>query len=118
LGFLDHLSHVVTLLLSGVHRKDGQLVELYAVQKGRPGKNANALVETSIHANPEVLGVHFMDNLVPLGLWITNDKTTEHLVRLLRFGNREALFGLEDLLVLRKHLLPDFLCDFCLVFRE
>ena len=37
LGFLDRLSHVVTLLLSGVYRKDSQLVELDAVQKRRPG---------------------------------------------------------------------------------
>ncbi len=72
LGFLDRLNHVVMLLLSGVHRKDGQLVELDAVQKKRPGTNANALVGTSIHANPGVLGVHFVDNLVPLGLRIAD----------------------------------------------
>jgi hypothetical protein len=80
--------------------------------------HVNALVGTFIHANPGVLGVHFMDSLVPLGLRITDDEITEHLVRLLSFGNGITLFSLEDLLVLGKHLLPDFLCGFCLVFRE
>ena len=76
--------------------------------------NANALVRTSIHTNPGVLGVHLVDNLVPLGSRIADNKTTEHLVRLLGFGNREALLGLEGLLVLGKHLLLDFLHSFCL----
>ncbi len=80
--------------------------------------NVNALVGTSIHANPGVLGVHFVDNLVPLGSRIADNKTTEHLVRLLGFDNCIALLSLEDLLVLRKCLLPDFLCGFCLIFRE
>ncbi len=105
LGFLDHLSHVVTLLLSGIYRKDGQLVEIDAVQKRRLGTNARALVGNSVHVDPGVLGVHLMDNLVPLGLWIADDKTTEHLVCLLGLGNCIALLGLEDLLVLGKHLL-------------
>jgi hypothetical protein len=118
LGFLDRLSHVVMLLLSGVRRKDGQLVELDAVQKRRPGTNANALIRTSIHANPGVLGVHFVGNLVPLNLRIADNKATEHLVRLLGFGDRKALLSLEDLHVLGKHLPPDFLCSFGLVFRE
>jgi hypothetical protein len=85
------------LLLSGVHRKDGQLVELNAVRKGRPGMNANALVRTSIHTNPGVLGVHFVDNLVPLSSRIAGDKTTENLVCLLGFGDCDALLSLEDL---------------------
>jgi hypothetical protein len=67
------------LLLSGVHRKDGQLVELDAVQKRRPGTNANTLVGTSIHADPGVLGVHLVENLVPLGSRIAVNKTTEIL---------------------------------------
>jgi hypothetical protein len=118
LGFLDCLSRVVMLLLGGVHREDGQLVELDAAKKRRPGTNTNALVGTSIHANPGVLGVHFIDNLVPLGSWITDDKATEHLICLLGFGNCKALLSLEELFVLRKHLLPDFLRGFGLVFRE
>jgi hypothetical protein len=93
-------------------------MELDAVQKGRPGTNANALVGTSIHANPGVLGVHFVVNHVPLGSRIANNEITKHLVCLLGFGNCESLLVLEDLLVLGKHLLPDFLCGFCLVFRE
>jgi hypothetical protein len=93
-------------------------VELDAVQKRRPGTNVNALDGTSIHANPGVLGVHFVDNLVPLGSRIANNKTTEHLVCLLGFGDRVALLSLEDLLVLGKRLLLDFLRGFCLVFRE
>ncbi len=44
LGFLDRLPHVVTLLLSGVNREDGQLMELDAVQKRWPGTNMRALV--------------------------------------------------------------------------
>ncbi len=78
----------------------------------------NALVGTSIHTNPGVLGVHFVDNLVPLGLWIADNKTTEHLVCLLGFRNCIALLSLEDLFILKKRLLPDFLCSFGLVFRE
>ena len=37
LGFLDHLGHVETLLLSGVNREAGQLVELDAVRERQPG---------------------------------------------------------------------------------
>jgi hypothetical protein len=51
LGFLDRLSHVVTLLLNGIHRKNGQLVELNAVLKRWPEMKTNILVGTSIHAN-------------------------------------------------------------------
>jgi hypothetical protein len=112
------LCHVVMLLLSGVHRKDGQLVELDAVQKRWPEMNTRALVRTFIHANPGVLGVHLMDNLVPLSLWIANDETAEHLVRLLDFSNHDLLLSLEDLFIFGKHLLQNFLCGFGLVFRE
>ncbi len=118
LGFLDRLSHVVMLLFSGVHRKDGQLVELDAVQKRRPRTNANTLVGTSIHADPGVLGVYLVDNLVPLGLRIADDETMENLVRLLGFSDCENLLCLEDLLVHGKRLLLDLLRGFCLVFRE
>ncbi len=34
------------------------------------------------------------------------------------FGNRKDLLSLEDLVVLGKHLLPDFLRGFGLIFRE
>ncbi len=44
LGFLDHLLHAKMLLLSGVSRKDGKLVELYAVLKRQPGMHAKAFV--------------------------------------------------------------------------
>ncbi len=36
LGFLDCLLHVVTLLLSGVSREDGELVELDVVLERQP----------------------------------------------------------------------------------
>ncbi len=118
LGFLDCLSHVITLLLSGVYKKDGQLVELDAVQERWPGTSTRALVGTSVNSNPGVLGVHFVDNLVPLGLRIANDKQTEHLECLLGLGNREDFLSLEDFFELRKRLLPKFLCGFSLVFGE
>jgi hypothetical protein len=44
LGFLDHLLHVEMLLLSGISREDGELVELDAVLEGQPGTHAKALV--------------------------------------------------------------------------
>ena len=44
LGFLDRLPHVVTLLLSGINREDGQLVELDEVKKRWPETNMRALV--------------------------------------------------------------------------
>ncbi len=44
LGFCYHLHHEITLLLGGINREDGQLVEHDAVHKRRPGTNANALV--------------------------------------------------------------------------
>ena len=80
--------------------------------------NANALVRTSIHTNPGVLGMNFVKNLVPLSSWIADGQTMEHLVYLLGLCNRITLLRLEDLFILGKHLLPDFLCGFCLVFRE
>ena len=40
LEFLDHLLHVETLLLSGISREDGELVELNAVLKRQPGMHA------------------------------------------------------------------------------
>jgi hypothetical protein len=56
--------------------------------------------------------VHFVDNLVPLSSRITKDETTEHLVCLLGFGNRKALLSIEDLFILGKRLLLDFLRGF------
>jgi hypothetical protein len=117
LGFLDHLSNIITLLLSGsgVYMKDGQLVELDAVQEGWPETSTRALVGTSVNSDPRLLGVHFMDNLVPLGSRIADDEQTE---RLLGFGDRKDLLSLEDFLVLGKRLLSKFLCGFSLVFGE
>jgi hypothetical protein len=77
-----------------------------------------ALVGTSINSNPGVLGVHFVDKLVPLGSQIADDEQTEHLERLLGFRNRKDLLSLEDFRVLGKRLLLKFLCGFSLVFGE
>jgi hypothetical protein len=44
LGFLDSVCHVEPLLLRGVHREEGELVELDAVHEGQPGTNARAIV--------------------------------------------------------------------------
>jgi hypothetical protein len=92
------------LLLSGIYRKDGQLVELNAVQEGRPGTSRRALVGTSINPDPGVLGVHFVNNLVPLGLQIADDKQMEHLECLLGFGD------CKDLLALRISLYLESVC--------
>jgi hypothetical protein len=74
LGFLHGLDHIIALLLSGVHRKNGQLVELDAVQKCWPETDSNSLVGNPIHSDPRVLGVHLLDNLIPLGLLVTDNK--------------------------------------------
>jgi hypothetical protein len=82
LGFLDYLMHVEMLLLSGISREDGELGELDAVLEGQPGTYARAFVWIAVHANLWVLGMHFVDNLVPLSLQIPDDKTTKHFVHL------------------------------------
>ncbi len=109
LGFLDRLRHVVTLLLSGVDGEDGQLVELDAVQEGGPGTNSNSLAGDTIHANPGILGVHLLHNLIPLGLLVPNNKQAEHLVGLACHSNRCALICLEDALELFYGSLAKFL---------
>ncbi len=58
-GFLDRLQHVETLLLSSVSREEDELVELGAVLEGLQGMFAKALVRLAIHANPQILGLHF-----------------------------------------------------------
>jgi hypothetical protein len=91
LGFLDRLLHVEMLLLSGISRGDGELVELDAVLKRQPGMHTKDFVRIAIHTNPGVLGVHLVHNLVPLRLRLTDNKTTEQLVRLQ--GLRDCKFG-------------------------
>jgi hypothetical protein len=80
LGFLDCLLLVETLLLRGVSREDGELVELDAVLERQPRLHAKAFVRLAIHANPGVLGVHLVYDLVPLHSCLANNKTTEQLV--------------------------------------
>jgi hypothetical protein len=92
LGFLDHLHHVVTLLLSCVDGEDGQLVKLDAVQEGKPGTETNSLVGDTVHSDPGILGVHFLHNLVPMGLLVPNNKQAEHLVGLACHNNGRASF--------------------------
>ena len=83
LGLLYCLLHVVELLLlSGVSRENGELVELDAVLEGQPGLHAQALVQLTVNTYPRVLGVHFLYNLVPLRLRLTNNETMEQLVGL------------------------------------
>ncbi len=82
LGFLDHLLHAETLLLSDISREDGELMELDAVLEGQPRPQAKAFVRLTIHANPRVLAVHLVYNLLPLHLHLANNKTMEQLVRL------------------------------------
>jgi hypothetical protein len=118
LEFLDRLLHVEKLLLSGINREDGELVELDAVLEGQPGMHAKAMVSLAIHANPQILGVHFMHNLVPLHLRLANDEATEQLVSLLGLCNCKIALGLEgllDLKNLKKLLLALLLLGLCLV---
>jgi hypothetical protein len=68
--------------------------------------------------DPGVLGVHLVDNLVPLSLQIPDNKATELFIHLLSFSNRETLLDLEELFVFGKHLLLNFLPSFGLDFRE
>ncbi len=44
LRFLDHLLHVEMLLLSGINREEGELVELDAVLERQPGTYPRVLV--------------------------------------------------------------------------
>jgi hypothetical protein len=78
LGFLDHLLHVETLLLSGISREDSELVELDAVLEGQPGTHAKVLVRLVIHANPRILGVHFKHVHVPLCLRLADNEATQN----------------------------------------
>jgi hypothetical protein len=48
------------LLLSGVSREDGELVELDAALEGQSRSHAKAFVRLVIHANPGVLIVHLV----------------------------------------------------------
>jgi hypothetical protein len=105
------------LLLSGVSREDGELVELYAVLKKQPGMYARAMVWLAVHANPRILGMQFMDNLVTLSLQLANDNATEQFVRRPSFSNRKTPLGREDLLVLEKLLLSLPFLGLCLVIR-
>jgi hypothetical protein len=116
LGFLDCLLHVEMLLLSGVSREDSELVELDAVLKRQPGTNAKAFVRLAIHANPGVLGVHLVHNLVPLHLHLANDETTEQLVHLQGLCDCKFAHGLEVLLDLGELLPSLILLDLRLAF--
>jgi hypothetical protein len=80
LGFLDCLLHVETLLLSGVSREDGELVELNEVLEGQPRLHAKAFVLLTVHTYPRVLALHFLHNRVPFHLRLADDITTEQLV--------------------------------------
>jgi hypothetical protein len=75
------------------------------------------LLELPFTPIPGVLGMHFVDNLVPLNLRIADNKTMEHLVCLLGFGDRVTLLRLEDLFILGKYLLLDSLHGLGLIFR-
>jgi hypothetical protein len=57
-------------------------VELDAVLEGQPILCMKALMRLSVDAYPGVLGMHFLDNLVPLHLRLTDDEATEQLVSL------------------------------------
>jgi hypothetical protein len=57
-------------------------------------------VGDTIHANPRILGVHFLHNLVPLGLLVTNNEQVGHLIRLASHCNCSAFLCLEDALEL------------------
>ncbi len=74
LGLLHGLDHIVAVLFSGLHQEYGQLMELDAVQKCRPGTDTNSLVGNPVDSDPWVLGVHFLDNLVPLGALVADNE--------------------------------------------
>jgi hypothetical protein len=91
------------LLLSGVSREDGELVEFNAVLEGQPGTYERALVLLAVCTDPpQILGVHLVNNLVSLSLQLANNKAMEQFVRLLGFSNRDTLLGLENFLILEK----------------
>jgi hypothetical protein len=100
------------LLLSSISREDGELVELNAVLGGQPGTHAKALVRLAIHANPRILGVHFMHDLVPLHLRLAGNKAKEQLVCLLGLCNCDIALGLRVFVILRGFFLRSSLLDF------
>jgi hypothetical protein len=104
------------LLLSGISREDGELVELDAVLEGQPKLHAKAFVRLNVHANPRVLAVHFLHNLVPLHLHLANDKTMEQLVRLQGLHYRKFTGGLEVFIDCRELFLLLILLNLCFAF--
>jgi hypothetical protein len=74
LGFLNCLQQAETLLLSGVSREDRKLVELDSVLERHPRTCTKALVRLSIDTFPEDLGMHFLDDIVPLHSRLTDNK--------------------------------------------
>mgnify|MGYP000247281785 CR=1 FL=1 len=57
----------------------------------------NPLVGFAIHANPGVLCVHLVYDLVPLRSRLADNKATEQFVSLLGLIDREGFLGLEGL---------------------
>jgi hypothetical protein len=80
-------------------------VELDAVHERKSGMYTKFLVRLAVHANPWILGVHLVNDPVPLHLRLANNEAAEQLICLLGLCNREVLLGLEDFLELVKLVL-------------
>ncbi len=78
--------------------EDGELVDLIAVLKRQPETHSKTFVRLAIHADPGVLGVHLVCNLVPLYSCLANNKTMEQLVRLQSLCDSKLVCGLNLLL--------------------
>jgi hypothetical protein len=73
-------------------------VELDVVHEGNSGMQAKAFIGMAIHANPQILCVHFIHDSIPIGLCLANDEATEQLVSLLDLLDSDVLLDLEGFL--------------------
>ncbi len=105
-------------LFSCISREDGELVELNAVYERNPGMHAKALVCLAIHADSQILCVHFIHDPVPIGLILANNKATEQLVSLLGLLDSNVLLGLEGFLEITQFLVSCFFLARILVIWE
>jgi hypothetical protein len=75
------------------------------------------LCRLAIHANPGVLGVHLVHNLVQFCSCLANNERTEQLIHLQGLCNRELASGLEFILDLRELFPLLILLSLHLAFR-
>jgi hypothetical protein len=71
-----------------------------------------------IHADPQILCVHLINNPIPLRSRLANNKVTEQLVSLLRLHGSNVFLGLKGFLEFVELLFSCFFLGCSLVNRE